>query len=69
MMTHSLKYSSDISGSDGEFRRGRSFNREDLVYSLPGNVTACDIGTLTMWCRTFRAFFTRIEIPRSLFVS
>ncbi len=51
-----------------QFNRTR-FTGQDVTVHLPDNVTACDIGTLTLWCRSFRAFFTSIEIKRSLFVS
>ena len=36
---------------------------------LPDGVDACDIGTITIWCEPFTAFFSRLEVPRSLFVS
>jgi hypothetical protein len=36
---------------------------------LPDGVDACDIGTITIWCEPFTAFFSRLEVPRSVFVS
>ena len=39
------------------------------MVTLPDGVDACDIGTLTVWCKPFSAIFTRLEIPRSTFVS
>ena len=37
--------------------------------TLPDGVDACDIGTITVWCQPFRAIFTRLAIPRDVFVS
>ena len=54
--------------SDGRFQ-GRRFTNEDFTVTLPTGTYVCDIGTLTIWCRRFRAIFTRIEIPRNIFVS
>ena len=39
------------------------------MVTLPDGVDACDIGTITIWCEPFTAFFSRLEVPRSLFVS
>ena len=39
------------------------------MVTLPDGVDACDIGTITVWCMPFRAIFTRLEVPRSTFVS
>ena len=39
------------------------------MVTLPDGVDACDIGTITVWCQPFRAIFTRLEIPRNVFVS
>lgn len=47
----------------------RRYSNEQLVVTLPDGVTACDIGSLTVWCEPFRATFSRITIPRSTFVS
>jgi hypothetical protein len=52
--------------SDGDLIR--RYTNEQLVVPLPNGVTACDIGSLTVWCRPFRATFSRITIPRSIFV-
>ena len=38
------------------------------MVTLPDGVDACDIGTITVWCQPFRAIFTRLAIPRSIFV-
>ena len=54
--------------SDGSFQR-RRYSNEDFTVTLPDGMDLCDIGTLTIWCRPFRAIFTRIEIPRNIFVS
>jgi hypothetical protein len=39
------------------------------MVTLPDGVDACDIGTITVWCQPFRAIFTRLAIPRDVFVS
>ena len=39
------------------------------MVTLPDGVDACDIGTITIWCEPFTAFFSRLEVPTSLFVS
>ena len=52
---------------DGRFQR-RRFTNEDFTVTLPIGTTVCDIGTLTVWCRRFQAIFTRIAIPRNIFV-
>ena len=54
--------------SDGSFQR-RRYSNEDFTVTLPVGTDVCDIGTLTIWCRPFRAIFTRIVIPRNIFVS
>ena len=54
--------------SQGEFVLGRAYTGERLVVPLPEGVTACDIGTLTIWCQPFRVTFSRVTIPRSIFV-
>ena len=38
------------------------------MVTLPDGVDACDIGTITVWCQPFRAIFTRLAIPRNIFV-
>ena len=53
---------------DGRFQ-GRRFTNEDFTVTLPTGTNVCDIGTLTIWCRRFQAIFTRIAIPRNIFVS
>ena len=57
-----------LSRSDGSFQR-RRYSNEDFTVTLPEGTDLCDIGTLTIWCRPFQAIFTRIEIPRDIFVS
>ena len=52
----------------GAFQR-RRFNNEDITVTLPDGVDACDIGTITIWCQPFNAIFTRLAIPRNVFVS
>ena len=54
--------------SDGSFQR-RRYSNEEFTVTLPEGTDLCDIGTLTIWCRPFRAIFTRIEIPQNIFVS
>jgi len=54
--------------SDGSFQR-RRYTNEDFSVTLPVGTDVCDIGTLTVWCRPFQAIFTRIVIPRTIFVS
>ena len=39
------------------------------MVTLPDGVDACDIGTITVWCQPFKAIFTRLAIPRNVFVS
>ena len=39
------------------------------MVTLPDGVDACDIGTITVWCQPFTAIFTRLAIPRDVFVS
>ena len=39
------------------------------MVTLPDGVDACDIGTITIWCEPFTAFFSRLEVPRNVFVS
>lgn len=51
----------------GQLNRLYSGQPQDrLVVPLPEGVTACDIGTLTVWDQPFFATFARISIPRSL---
>ena len=47
----------------------RRYTNEQLVVEVPAGVTVCDMGSLTVWCQPFFATFSRITIPRSLFVS
>ena len=54
--------------SDGSFKRSR-YTDVDITVTMPEGTDVCDIGTLTVWCQPFEAIFTRIEIPRSIFVS
>jgi len=54
--------------SDGSFQR-RRYTNVDFSVTLPAGTDVCDIGTLTVWCRPFEAIFTRIVIPRTIFVS
>ena len=53
--------------SDGRFKSNRLEN-VDITVTLPEGTDVCDIGTLTIWCESMRAIFTRIEIPRNIFV-
>ena len=53
----------------GAFRQFQRFTNEDIMVTLPDGVDACDIGTITIWCEPFTAFFSRLEVPRSVFVS
>ena len=53
---------------DGTFLRSR-YRDVNITVTMPEGTDVCDIGTLTVWCEPFRAIFTRIEIPRSIFVS
>ena len=39
------------------------------MVTLPDGVDACDIGTITIWCEPFTAIFSRLEVPRNVFVS
>ena len=61
----SLHFCSDLM----EDFKGRRFTNEDFTVTLPTGTNVCDIGTLTIWCRRFQAIFTRIAIPRNIFVS
>ena len=47
----------------------RRYNNEDFRLEFPAGVTACDMGAITIWCEPFFATFSRITVPRSLFVS
>lgn len=53
---------------DGRLKR-RRYNNVDLEATLPEGFSACDIGTFIIWCEPFGAIFTRIEVPREIFVS
>ncbi len=57
------------SNADGRFNLGRPYNDDTLLLPLPDGVDACDIGTLTIWCRPFRAIFNRVTLTRDVFVS
>ena len=39
------------------------------MVTLPDGVDACDIGTITIWCEPFSAIFSRLAVPRDVFVS
>ena len=53
----------------GALRRGSRYTDEDILVTLPDGADACDIGTITVWCEPFTAIFTRLEVPRDVFVS
>ena len=53
----------------GAFIVGRSFSGEDLTIDLPSGTDVCDISTFTIWCEEASVFFSRLEVPRSTFVS
>ena len=55
--------------STGAFALGRRHTGGDLTIDLPAGTDACDISTFTIWCEAFSAFFTRLEVPATLFVS
>ncbi len=57
------------SNADGRFNLGTSHNDAVLLLPLPDGVDACDISTLTIWCRPFSAIFNRVTLTRSVFVS
>ncbi len=54
--------------SDGRLKRS-TYTDVNITVTLPDGVTACDIGTFTVWCELFAAIFTRVLIPRDIFVS
>ena len=62
-------YTCSTGDVEGAFQQGRAYSGEDVTIDLPSGTDVCDISTLTIWCEDFDAFFTRIEIPTSLFVS
>ena len=47
----------------------RRYNNEEFRLEFPAGVTACDMGAITIWCEPFFATFSRITVPRTLFVS
>ncbi|XP_064398268.1 protein Skeletor, isoforms B/C-like isoform X4 [Halichondria panicea] len=55
--------------ADGRFNLGRSYNDDVLLLPLPDGVDACDISTLTIWCRPATAIFNRVTLTRSVFMS
>ncbi len=59
----------NYSNADGRFNLGRSYNDDVLLLPLPDGVDACDISTLTIWCRPATAIFNRVTLTRSVFVS
>ncbi len=54
---------------DGRFVFGRRYSSEDLTFDLPSGTDLCDVATFTIWCQAASVFFTRVDIPSSLFVS
>lgn len=52
-----------------KFQLGVPFTNAPFRFNLSEGVYACHIGTFTIWCRAARQFFTRIEIPSTIFVS
>ena len=55
--------------STGALAVGRRHTGGDLTIDLPAGTDACDISTFTIWCEDFSVFFTRLEVPATLFVS
>ena len=68
-----LAYFASLLCSNGRFVSGRSYSNEQLTVSLDSctecraGLTIRDLGTFTIWCRRFTAFFTRLDIPADLF--
>ena len=60
--------SSFSSGSLGRFPRDR-VSGQDLQFSLPNGVYACDMAVFTIWCELANTHFTAINIPQDIFVS
>ena len=58
-----------LRSEEGRFVVGRRHTNTELTVNLPAGTTVCDIGTLTIWCRLARSFFTTIIIPPSTVVS
>jgi len=58
-----------ISDTQEKFQLGVSFTNVPFRFNLPEGVYACHIGTFTIWCRAARQFFTRIEIPSTIFTN
>ncbi len=68
--SHILSHLFDYRNSgDGRFVLGRRYSSEDLTFDLPSGTDLCDVATFTIWCQAASAFFTRVDIPSSLFVS
>ena len=42
---------------------------QDLQFSLPDGVYACDMAVFTIWCDLANTHFTAINIPQDIFVS
>jgi hypothetical protein len=53
----------------GAFQLGESVSNQDLQFSLPEGVYACDLAVFTIWCRAANSHFTTIDIPQSLFTT
>ena len=55
--------------NEGGIIANREVPVQDVVVELPTGTDVCDIGILTLWCRTAEAIFTQLPISLSLFVS
>ena len=55
--------------STGAFTEGTRYSNQDLIIDLPAGTDICDIATFTIWCEQASVFFSRLEVPRSIFVS
>ena len=63
-------FSTSCSGdAEGAFVLGNAYTGQDFTFNLPVGTDVCDISTITIWCEDFDVFFTRLDIPRSTFVS
>ena len=65
-----IKVPQSVGGlSDGRFQYDRSFSGEQVIFTMPSGTTIHDIGTFTIWCRQFSAFFTTLAFPANIVIS
>lgn len=57
-----------LCSEEGGFRQSQVVSGESIVITLNG-ITICDIGTITLWCRTAEQIFSQISVLSSSYVS